>query len=121
MLQANAYMKGVTVKANLRMGLVLSVVTIVAVMVIFGQASAQPTLKQQALSGGTYQVVDAATAPCSGQCAVANWQTNDCSCAPNFTPVETARILISVGEGQNVSTCGSLLVSCVVPAPPPPQ
>ncbi|MGH8068436.1 MAG: hypothetical protein ACRERE_25005 [Candidatus Entotheonellia bacterium] len=110
-------MKGVTVKTDLRMGLVLSVVAIVSVMMMFGQASAQ-TIKQQALSGGTYQVIDAATAPCSGQCAVANWQTDDCSCAPNYVPVQTARILISVGEGQNVAMCGSLLVSCV---PPPPQ
>jgi hypothetical protein len=116
MLQKNAYMKGVTVKTNLRMGLVLSVVAIVAVMVMFGQASAQ-TLKQQALSGGTYQAIDAATAPCSGQCVIANWQTGDCTCPPNYVPVPTARILTSVGEGQNVATCGSLLVSCV-PAPP---
>ena len=117
MLRTNTYMKGVIVKTHLRMGLVLSMVAIVAVMVMFSQASAQPTIKQQALSGGTYQVVDAATAPCSGQCAVANWQTNDCVCAPNYTPVETARMLISVGEGQNVATCGALLVSCVPPAP----
>ena len=99
------------------MGLVLSVVAIMAVMLMFGQASAQ-TIKQQALSGGTYQVIDAATAPCSGQCVVANWQTADCSCAPNFTPVKTARILISVGEGQNVAMCGSDQWSCV---PLPPQ
>jgi hypothetical protein len=117
MLQANTYMKGVTVKTNLRMGLALSVVAIVAVMVMFGQASAQPTIKQQVLSGGTYQMVDAATPPCSGQCIIANWQTGNCSCAPNFSPVETARILTNVGEGQNVATCGSLLVSCVPPAP----
>jgi hypothetical protein len=117
MLQKDAYMKGVTMKKDFRMRLVLSVVAIVAVMVMFGQATGQVTLKQQALSGGTYQAVDAATAPCSGQCAVANWQTSDCSCPPNYTPVPTARILISVGEGQNVGTCGSLLVSCVVPAP----
>jgi hypothetical protein len=116
MLQANAYMKGVTVKTNLRMGLVLSVVAIVAVMLMFGQASAQ-TLKQQALSGGSYQVIDTATAPCSGQCAIANWQTGDCSCAPNFVPVETARMLISVGDQQNVAMCGALLVSCVPPSP----
>lgn len=117
MLQTNAYMKGVTVKTELRMGLVLSVVAIVAVMVMFDQSSAQPTLKQQALSGGTYQVVDAATAPCSGQCIIANWQTGICECPAGYVPVETARILVNVGEGQNVGTCGSTLWSCVPPAP----
>ena len=106
-------------KKDLRMPLILSLVAIVTVMMMIGQASGQPTLKQQVLSGGTYQLVDAATAPCSGQCAIANWQTGICQCAPNYTPVETARMLIAVGEGQNVATCGATLYTCVIPSQPP--
>jgi hypothetical protein len=118
MLWTNAYTKGITVKTKLRMGLVLSVVAIVAVMML-GQASAQPTLKQQVLTGGTFQVVDIATAPCSGQCAIANWQTGICQCAPNYVPVETARMLINeLDAAQNTHQCGATLFTCVIPSAP---
>lgn len=96
----------------------LGLLTLVGLPSGFAQSNAD-LLKQKVLSGGSYQVIDTAVAPCSGQCVVANWQTLDCTCPPNFTPVISARMLVSVGEGQEGSVCGATLVSCVVPLPQP--
>ena len=98
--------------------LFVSAVAIVGLMIIAGQTSAfaQPTLKQQVFNGGFFQVVDAAEAPCTGQCAIANWQTNACTCAPNYALVQVARTLISVGTGPEGSICGATIYTCVLPA-----
>ena len=101
-----------------RKRLFVSAVAIVGLMIIVGQTSAfaQPTLKQQAFNGGYFQVIDVAEAPCTGQCAIANWQTNACACAPNYALVEVARTLISVGAGPEGSICGATIYTCVLPA-----
>jgi hypothetical protein len=101
-----------------RKRLFVSAVAVIALLIIVGPTSAfaQPTLKQQAFSGGYFQVVDAAEAPCTGQCAIANWQTNACTCAPNYTLVQMARTLISVGTGPEGSICGATIYTCVLPA-----
>jgi hypothetical protein len=101
-----------------RKRLLVSAVTFVGLMIIVGQTDvfAQPTLKQQAFNGGFFQVVDAAQAPCTGQCAIANWQTATCACAPNYVLVEVARTLISVGTGPEGSICGATIYTCVLPA-----
>jgi hypothetical protein len=104
--------------------LFVSALAIIGLM-MFGQMSASAqsalgnpdispsaTLKQQAFNGGFYQVIDLATAPCNGQCAVANWQTGDCTCPPGFTQVVILRALIAVTGG----TCGATQFSCVLPA-----
>ena len=106
-----------------RKALFLSVLSILGLLTMLGQtnALAQPsdatprlTIGQQVFSGGSYQVIDTAVAPCSGQCEVANWQTNACACPPNFIPVQAARILIDVAGGPTGgSTCGSTLFTCV--------
>jgi hypothetical protein len=101
-----------------RRRLFVSAVAIVGLIIIAGQTSAfaQPTLKQQVFNGGFFQVVDAAEAPCTGQCAIANWQTNDCTCAPNYALVQVARTLISAGTGPEGSICGATIYTCVLPA-----
>jgi hypothetical protein len=101
-----------------RKRLFVSAVALVGLTIMLGQmsASAQPTIKQQAFNGGFFQVIDVATAPCNGQCAIANWQTADCTCAPNFVLVEVARTLISVGTGAEGSICGATIYTCVLPA-----
>jgi hypothetical protein len=105
--------------AHSRKRLFLAVVAMVGVLMLLGQTSvlAQSNLqqlKQKIISGGSYQVIDVATAPCSGQCPFPNWQTADCTCPQGFAPVQSARMLISVGEGQQGGTCGATLVSCVL-------
>jgi hypothetical protein len=101
-----------------RKRLFVSAVAIVGLMIIAGQTSgfAQPTLKQQAFNGGFFQVIDVATTSCDGQCAIANWQTAACTCAPNFVLVQVARTLISVGTGPEGSICGATIYTCVLPA-----
>jgi hypothetical protein len=106
-----------------RKHLFLSVLAIVGLLMMLGQmnALAQPsdvtprvTIGQQVFSGGSYQVIDTASPPCSGQCEIANWQTNACACPQNFIPVQAARILIDVAGGPTGgSTCGSTLFTCV--------
>jgi hypothetical protein len=101
-----------------RKRLFVSAVAIVGLMIIVGQTDvfAQPTLKQQAFNGGYFQVVDVAEAPCTGQCAIANWQTAACTCAPNYALVQVARTLMSVGTGPEASICGATIYTCVLPA-----
>jgi hypothetical protein len=60
------------------------------------------------LYGGAYQKVDLGQGVCTGQCAVANALTGDCTCPSGYTPVVSARILIDVTGG----TCGSFLYIC---------
>jgi hypothetical protein len=113
------YLKGVTMNAHLRKRQFLAVVAMVGVLMMLGQTSvlAQsnlPQLKQKIISGGSYQILDVATAPCSGQCPFANWQTGDCTCPQGFAPVPSARMLLAVGEGPEGAMCGATLVSCVL-------
>lgn len=107
--------------------LFVSVLAIVGLMMMVGQMSAfaqssnledqnatpRLTIKQQLFHGGFFQVIDAAIAPCSGQCVVTNWQTGACTCPQNFFPEEIARILIDAGTGPEGSICGSTLFACV--------
>jgi len=95
--------------------IILGQTSVFAQTAAFGDQDASPsaTIKQQILNGGLYQVIDTATAPCSGQCAVGNWQTNSCTCPQNFGPAQFARTLISVGSGAEGSTCGSTIFVCV--------
>jgi hypothetical protein len=112
-------LKGVTMNAYSRKRLFLSLVAVVVVLMMLGQTSviAQSNLqqlKQKIISGGSYQIIDVATAPCSGQCPFANWQTGDCTCPQGFAPVGSARMLLSVGDGPEGAMCGATLFSCVL-------
>jgi hypothetical protein len=79
-----------------------------------GQAVSTSALKSQIFNGGTFQIIDTAEAPCTGQCAVANWQTGACTCPEGFTPFPTSRILIPAGSGPEGSICGSFQYTCGV-------
>jgi hypothetical protein len=103
---------------------VMSVLAVVGLLIVIGPMSAlaqsagsgnKLATRTQILDGGSLQIVDTAQAPCSGQCAVANWQTGACTCPEGYTPIPTARILISVGSGEEGSTCGSFLYTCGIP------
>jgi hypothetical protein len=80
-----------------------------------GQDVSTSALKTQILNGGSFQIIDAAEGPCTGQCAVANWQTGTCTCPEGFTPFPTSRILIPAGSGPEGSICGSFQYTCGVP------
>jgi hypothetical protein len=111
-----------------RKRLFVSVVAIVALVMVLGQttvfaqssrpAGQNPTPTStisRLFDGGAFQIVDTAGAPCSGQCAVANWQTAACTCPSGFSAFPAARILIDVGTGAEGSTCGSFLYICGAP------
>jgi hypothetical protein len=107
-----------------RRRILLSAVAMVGALMVLGQpsafaqsADAQGLAETQALRdfllyGGAFQQIDSATAPCSGQCNIANVLTNSCTCLDGYTPFPSARILVQVGSGTNVATCGSFLYIC---------
>jgi septal ring-binding cell division protein DamX len=112
----------------LRKHAVMSVLAIVGLLMLIGPMSAlaqsvgsgnqdvsTSAVRSQLLNGGSLQIIDTAQAPCSGQCAVANWQTGACTCPEGYTAIPTARILISVGSGEEGSICGSFLYTCGIP------
>jgi hypothetical protein len=108
----------------LRKHSVMSVLAVVGLLMLIGPMSAlaqslgsgnQLATRSQLLDGGSLQIIDTAEAPCSGQCAVANWQTGACTCPEGYTAIPTARILISVGSGEEGSICGSFLYTCGIP------
>jgi len=108
----------------LRKHSVMSVLAVVGLLMLIGPMSAlaqslgsgnQLATRSQLLDGGSLQIIDTAEAPCSGQCAVANWQTGACTCPEGYTAIPTARILVSVGSGAEGSTCGSFLYTCGIP------
>jgi hypothetical protein len=117
-------MKGSTMNVSSRKRLFASVIAIVGLLMMLGQTSAfaqssalrgqdftpSVTIGQQILNGGLYQQLDAAIAPCSGQCETPNWQTGQCTCWQGFIPVEIARMLVDVTGGQ----CGSRLFACIL-------
>jgi hypothetical protein len=107
-----------TMNVSLRKRLFVSAVALVGLTIVLGQMSvfAQARLKQQIVNGGFFQVIDSAIAPCTGQCAIANWQTATCNCPPDFSLVQIGRTLISVGSGEEGSICGATLYTCVLPA-----
>jgi hypothetical protein len=117
-------MKGVIMSRHLRTRFLLSAVAMLGVLMMLGQVSAfaQSTDQQgqagtQALRtfllyGGAFQLIDSASGSCAGQCNIANILTGNCTCASGYTPVPSARILVEVGSGQDVATCGSFLYIC---------
>ncbi len=111
-----------------RKRLFVLVVAIVGLMMVLGQtnvfaqssrpADQNPTptsAVSRLFAGGAFQIVDNSGAPCSGQCAVANWQTASCTCPSDFSAFAAARILLDVGSGPQGSTCGSFLYICGKP------
>ncbi len=78
-----------------------------------GDGAAPTLVRSFALFGGSFQEVDASSEACTGQCLFRNVFTNDCTCPSGYTPIESARILTDVGEGDNVTTCGSSLWICL--------
>jgi hypothetical protein len=75
---------------------------------------ASPTLVRSfALFGGSFQEADTGSTACTGQCLFSNVFTGSCACQNGFTEVPSARILVDVGQGQNVAQCGSTLVFCL--------
>jgi hypothetical protein len=118
-------MKGRTMNGRSRMFLWLLAVAIVSV-ITFGQsaafaqsadpqgAGASPTLiRSFALFGGSFQEADTGSAACTGQRLFSNVFTGSCACQNGFTEVPSARILVDVGQGQNVAQCGSTLIFCL--------
>ena len=75
---------------------------------------ASPTLVRSfALFGGSFQEADTGSTACTGQCLFSNVFTGSCACQNGFTEIPSARILVDVGQGQNVAQCGSTLVFCL--------
>jgi hypothetical protein len=60
--------------------------------------------------GGAFQLLDNAGGVCTGQCAVINPQTGDCSCPSGYIADAAARILTDAAGGG--FTCGSVLYIC---------
>jgi hypothetical protein len=115
----------ITMTALLRKQAVMSILAIVGLLTLIGPMNAlgqsagpgsqdvsTSALKSQIFNGGSFQIIDTAEAPCTGQCAVANWQTGACTCPEGFTPFPTSRILIPAGSGPEGSICGSFQYTC---------
>jgi hypothetical protein len=114
-------------KASARKSVFLAMLAILGLVLVLGQTSAFAQASGQAnetadarglatllVSGGSFQLVDTATAPCSGQCAVANWLTGACQCPEGFVAVQTARMLVDQGSGDQGTTCGAKLYTCIL-------
>jgi hypothetical protein len=109
---------------HLRNRLLLSVVVMVGVLMVLGQVSAyaQPAdpqsqagtqaLRSFLLFGGAYQLIEQAAGNCDGRCNFRNAWTDNCTCPNGYVPLPSARMLVTVGEGQNIDTCGAVLFIC---------
>jgi hypothetical protein len=108
-----------------RRRLLLSAVAMVGVLMAVGQMSAfaqsanpagQAATPEASRSflffGGAYQVIEQASGNCAGQCNLINEWTGGCTCPNGYVPLPSARMLITVGSGNNIDTCGSLLFIC---------
>ena len=114
-------------KVSTQIRLFVLIVSIVSGMLIFGQGNVlaqssdiggdvltpSVTIRQQMFNGGFFQLVDAANTPCSGQCVIPNWQTQQCSCPQGFQPFPTARVLVDVAGSPGI-LCGSIQYVCVL-------
>ena len=78
-----------------------------------GDGAAPTLVRSFALFGGSFQEVDTGSAACAGQCLFSNVFTQSCACPNGYFEIPSARILTETGQGQDIATCGSTLVSCL--------
>jgi hypothetical protein len=77
-----------------------------------GQAATPAQSRSFLLFGGAFQVIEQASGNCAGQCNFINEWTGGCTCPSGYTLLPSARMLVTVGSGQNIDTCGSILFIC---------
>ena len=107
-----------------RRRVLLSVAAMVGVLMMLGQMSvfaqsADPegqtgtqAIRSFLLWGGAYQVIEQSEGNCDGRCNFRNEWTGGCTCPNGYVALPSARMLVTVGSGQDVDTCGALLFMC---------